>query len=522
MTTTQNSTKTNTDITEAGQVEQYEVGTIVHVAPESLLMTKNIRDAKPSPALVKSVAEVGILQPIVTVITTNSQGAPALLVRFGHRRTLAAIEAKTTAPVYIAGVDGEAKTDEILRVIAQRDENTHRDGLTTADELTVVETLTGLGLSAAQITKQARMKRTDVDAALAVSESKLARGASQRYEALTLDQLAVVAEFEDDTDTVKTLIAAASTGQFDHVAQRVRTDREKARAQAEMTESLTATGARVIDRPPYGSPVKPLGDLKADTKATETLTPETHAECPGHVAWIAWDWQRVDKQGQPIIEPDEPGPDATEAEWEAYEAECDKTTAASRSVQVPVAVYGCEDPTKHGHVDRYGSSGSSPKPKAAEMSEAEREAAKKARALVIENNRAWEAAETVRREWLSEFAKRKTPPKGTGAFLATALCRDAHAVNNTGGNALAADWLANTKHTGYGRVDLSPARTATENRALVTALVQVLGGYEASLTRDSWRHNGTNNSTGRYLRFLQDCGYNLSDVERFAISKTTA
>jgi hypothetical protein len=75
---------------------------------------------------------------------------------------------------------------------------------------------------------------TWVNAALAVSGSPLAKTATQRYDCLTLEQAAVLAEFDDDPDTVKALVAAAtvSPGQFAHVAQRARDTRDQQQREA--------------------------------------------------------------------------------------------------------------------------------------------------------------------------------------------------------------------------------------------------------------------------------------------------
>ncbi|GGO94381.1 hypothetical protein GCM10011584_35280 [Nocardioides phosphati] len=495
---------------------QYEVGTIVHVAPGTLQMDRNIREAKPDKALADSIRAIGVQEPISAVITASGN----LLVRLGHRRTLASIEAeRETVPVYICGHDSDAKTDEIGRVIAQRDENTHRAGLTTAEEIGVVETLTGLGLSAAQVAKQARMKRTDVDNAIAVSGSALARKSADRYETLTLDQLVTVQEFEDDPETVKALIAAASEGKFAHVAQRARNDRAEQKQRADLIASLTEAGVRVIERD-SDSPAKAVTNLKA-SKDSDYLTAETHTECPGHVAWLGTGWVRVDTAtGEPVDFPAEPD-DGDEAAWDAYEQAYEQVRQTSREVHRAVPVYGCENPTEYGHVDPWVSSQASrAKPKADEMTDEERAEAKAKRALVIENNKAWTAAKTVRREWLATFAARKTAPKGTATFIATALCRDSHLTGK--GIGLAADWLG-VKHSGFGRADLSPTAGTTEGRALTIALVEILGGYEDEATGDNaWRHDGRDNATGRYLRFLEAAGYGLSDVETYAQSSETA
>src|SRR3954466_3091866 len=75
------------------------------------------------------------------------------------------------------------------------------------------------------------------------------------------------------------------------------------------------------------------------------------------------------------------------------------------------------------------------------MSEAEREPARAERRDVIESNKAWASAETVRRDWLRAYLIRKTAPKGTAAFIATALATDADLVCSGGDTALAADLI---------------------------------------------------------------------------------
>jgi hypothetical protein len=83
------------------------------------------------------------------------------------------------------------------------------------------------------------MKRPQVDQALAVTKSDLAKAASVRYE-LTIDQAAGVAEFENDPDTVKALVAAAKTGQFDHVLERARQERDDSAQRAQAEADLAA------------------------------------------------------------------------------------------------------------------------------------------------------------------------------------------------------------------------------------------------------------------------------------------
>jgi len=170
------------------------------IDPSLLLVDRNVRrDAAPDKTLVESVRDLGVLVPIVAVRTDAG-----VRVRYGHRRTHAAIQAgQATVPVWVFDTDhADSDTD---RIVAQWAENEHRAALTATDRLAAVEQLSAFGVSAAQITKRLKTKRTQVDAALAVAASPLAKKATERYEFLTLDQAAVLAEFDagDDADTLR-------------------------------------------------------------------------------------------------------------------------------------------------------------------------------------------------------------------------------------------------------------------------------------------------------------------------------
>lgn len=459
---------------------KFEADTAYQVPPGTLLLERNIRESKPSPELVQSVADLGVLEPITAVL--NADGG--LLVRFGHRRVLAAIEAKRdTVPVYVAGVDDTAAAAEVDRVIRQRDENTHRENLTAAEEVGVVEQLVAFGLSADQVVQQARVKRENVDAAIRVSSSKLARKAAAKYADLALDHAAAVVEFEDDPKTAQVLLVTAldRPHQFAHELQRHRDDRARAAAKAAATAKLTEAGVTVVDAPSWDHKTKRLSRLVDPANPEKPLTATKHKKCPGHVAWVV-------------------------------NARADGNADAE---------YGCTDPAKHGHRDTY-SMGSSSKPAAADLTEAEREKAKKARKLVIDNNKAWASAETVRRAWLKILAKNgKTAPKGAAAFIATAVTLDSGQFGyDTTPADLMTEWLGvKREHRG----DLTKTVAGVSDaRALVLALAHVLAVYEANLTQQSWRVDGTTSAAGRYLRFLETCGYALSDVEKYAISSRTA
>jgi ParB family chromosome partitioning protein len=451
-------------------VTQYEVGSTYHLPPRMLLLERNIREAKPDQGLIDSVAALGVLEPIGAVVTADG----ALLVRSGHRRTLAAIQTKTdTVPVYVRGTDDLDPGAEALRVIQQYDENTHRNGLTTAENVGVVDQLVMFGIPAEETSKRHRISKDQVDAAVRVSASPMATKAAAKWETLSLDEAAAIAEFEDDKDAVQSLVQAAHDGRFEHTVQRMRDDRDKLIKHAACIELIRGLGIGDVrnERPSHTTPTV-YEDRLVDVATGKKIPPSKHRKCPGRIAWPTWNYNAKE-----------------------YKPE-----------------YGCKDPAKYGHRDEY-SSGKASRPALADLSEEQREAAKADRKLVIENNKAWASAETVRRSFLKTFANSKGIPKGAAALIATGITKDVGQFNYAqGSGALLADWL--------GTDDLQDLiEKAPEPRALAIALVRILAVYETNLSIRSWREDGTNNAAGRYLRFLQSVGYQLSDVELYAISK---
>ena len=109
------------------------------VDPRTLLVDRNVRDsARLDKAFLASIKTQGVLVPIVTVRTTDA----ALRVRYGHRRTLAAIEAgQATVPVVVAADEATDDAAQVERLVGQYAENEHRTGLTTGEKVGVVDQL---------------------------------------------------------------------------------------------------------------------------------------------------------------------------------------------------------------------------------------------------------------------------------------------------------------------------------------------------------------------------------------------
>jgi ParB family chromosome partitioning protein len=286
---------------------------------------------------------------------------------------------------------------------------------------------------------------------------------------MSLEQAAVVAEFQDDAAAVKALVVAAREGGFDHLAQRLRDERTEALERTRITAELTAAGVAVIDQPHWTDPATDLGRLRGSDD--EPLSEAGHAGCPGHVAYLSTWWVEG-----------EDGSDQLE-----------------HSV-----VYACTDPDAYGHRSWF-----SPSPTTqakAEKTDEERAEATVERRRVLAHNKAWRSAEVVRREWLASFCARKTPPKGAVRFVVESLMRADRPLvaaldrRNTSAGELLGEPLALTDST-------------SDSRAQVVGLGLVLAAYEADTGTHSWRNPSP--VTARYLQFLATHGYELAALRAF-------
>ncbi len=478
--------------------------------PATLLIDHNVRDSTTADEdLTESVRAHGVLQPIIAVRTDEGR----VRVRYGHRRTLAALAASLpTVPVVVVAdevSDDEAQVDRLVRQYA---ENEHRAGLSVADKMGVASQLSAFGVSATQIAKRIRMPRAHVDAALSAAGSTLATSAAARYDFLDLIQTAVLAEFEDEPETIETLVVAARSGQFDHVVQRARDARARRQAHDQAAADLRAVGVRVIDRPAWTDPAQTLGMLTHDG---EDVTVENHAECPGHAAYLDTTVRWVHEDDDEGHDEDAAAEDADLSDEYEDEEEPGGDARPTRQVETLTARYVCTDPATHGHRDRYRGTGSE-RPRAADMSEEQREQAKAERRDVIESNRAWASAEAVRRDWLRTFATRKSAPKDAARFIATSLARRNPALTkaNENGNRLALDLLGVETTAGLGSHPVLVDDKTSGPRTQVIALVLLLAAAEDATGKHSWRN--VSQDTAGYLRWIEANGYTLSDVERRA------
>lgn len=451
---------------------------LVLIDPCVLVLEANVRtDRQLDKAFVASVRDLGVLVPIVA-----HRAGGQLHVLYGQRRTLAAIDAELRqVPVYLVDVPDGEQAREVWRIVAQLAENDDRSGLRAVERVAAHQQLSLLGLSATTIARRTHRKVRDVRASLTVAGSEVAAAAMDRFD-LTLEQAAVLAEFDGDRDAVTALTVTArqDPAQFEHTVQRLRDTRALDAARAAVTAELTAAGVPVVAASYGDRSVAKLAHLSA-VDGDGGMTTEAHTGCPGHAAYLrdSGSWE-----GPAEVTP----------------------------------VYVCTQWRSQGHRHRDGDPITGLNPTGA-GSGGMSEEHKAQRRVVIANNKAWDAARVVRRKWLTTLLARRSAPKDAPQWIAAILAGCAHDVRRAMENGhdtarVLLGLAADTQWTPYGR-DPHPvaaaAATASPARAAVLTLGLLLGGIEGGLNRGSWRYATT--AQQEYFAALQRWGYPLSDVE---------
>lgn len=444
-------------------------GTLEHIDPHTLLVETNVRTTTPlDSGFVDSIRQVGVLTPLLA--WRDQDGG--VHVRAGQRRVLAAREAGiATVPVYVvdAGDDDTAR-----RIVEQVIENDQREALTDADRIQAWRALELEGLSASAIAKRTGTKRDRVKTGLAVVQSATATEAVSDA-GLTLDQAAILLEFDGDGDTVAELTDVATTnpGYFPVAVERARQDQAAREAKEKVEQQEAAKGHRILDERPNHHGTAPYQVWLLRTADGEPVDP-------------------VDIQGKP-------GVAVYVATYYGGEARPD---------------YYVDDPAALGYTLRedagYGSGSVQSGPKTDEQ--------KAERKELIANNKEWDAAERVRREWLTQFLARKTTPKNAQTVIAEALTTARWKVADglTCGSSTAKALLG-IEDAGFGD-QVAEYLTEHPNRAVHVTLAVVLGGIEQNTSRQTWRSPSPD--TAWYLRTLADWGYPLCPVERVAAMVT--
>ena len=188
-----------------------------------------------------------------------------------------------------------------------------------------------------------------------------------------------------------------------------------------------------------------------------------------------------------------------------------------RAGTAPDPTYACVDPQTYGHRNRYGTGGENKLP----------EEAKAERREVIENNKAWRAAEPVRRDHIRTLLTAGKVPKGTLRFVTAEIMADPAEIGRGPDDLIAelAGITAEATDTSlyqWGRT-AGPAleAKASDARLPLVLLAQVAAAREQSMDVHTWRQT-TATAEARWLTFLAGTGYPLSAIEQTVIDNAGA
>jgi ParB family transcriptional regulator, chromosome partitioning protein len=479
--------------------------TIEWVDPNTVLLGENIRrNPELDQEFVESIGR-GVLTPCPAVRTADG----GIMIEFGSRRRAAAIQAGVMLPVFVTGPEDTTRDGKVNRLFDQWDENDKRADLTAQDQAGFVQALLDFHVPQAEMRRRAGLDKATVTAAVLVARSERVMAGPPVPD---LDMAAALAGFDaaGDSEAVTALEAevASGRGAFRHAAQ-VLTDTQASRFQKrDLLAQLAEAGVTVLELDKNQDPVLPGGgrvdwgqhltqltDKPQLTGWGEPLTAEGHAQCPGHAAYLR-------RTGR----------------W-------DETL--HQHMAVHEAVFLCTDPDLYSHHARSVRTGPGK-----DKSDAAAAAATAKRRIVIDNNRLWKSARTVRRRWLTEFLTRKTLPDGGLLVIFEALTgqyggdSDYAITEGIGHHKLACYLLGLTQSetAGHGGMVRDALLAASADRQKVITLGMVLGAWEASLGDDTWRpHVTETKGDSRYVQWklarpflllLQSWGYVLSDLEK--------
>lgn len=444
------------------------------VNPEYLQAGENVRrDLRAGKGFLETVRAHGVVKDIDVYVTLTG-----LVVLDGHRRLDAALALHLeSVPVRVVRVDDEAE-----RIASQLMVNDEAEHCNSAERADAIQQLVLLGVPAQDLRRRG-IRGEEVAAARAVASAPQAvRQAAVERPQIDLVGLGHLAELATDALEDSPVVAKAVADaierpdQVEHIVARARAEAEEERILADKRAELEAQGIRAFEDAREWSLYdkgQRLDSLVDDHG--EVLTEATHSSCPGHAAVV-----------YPAVT------------WEGDQRKVTGTRVA----------FWCDDWRAHGHRNRWArnTSGATSGP----MDEEQR----KARAEKIRRNKAMDAANGVRRQWIQDrlltsgtrlpaVAWRSRLPLYLFPVLRWTHMRVSSTALEKGRERLACD-LPSLR-----------AVLPTAPAAEVALLTFALAAMEGSIEKDTWTDTRGVSAmmTRLHLRFLEQLGYTLSDVE---------
>ncbi len=402
-----------------------------------------------------------------------------LQVNDGNRRYYGAKDAGLTHVPYEWDDDDRDAAGQFLDMITTAQ---HRKSLTASERNQAMFSAAEAGAQVGRIAKAAGVRQKDVKTLVKVrSHEKLSAAvtAASSYE-WTFERLAALAEFEDDPEVVAAISeAAAKSGatarDVDWIIAVARTKREKqAKAVAHRAE-LENAGQKIRTAEELSERALPVWRLSG-------VTAKEHEECKGQV------WVLDDRRGD---------------RYEPY----------------------CTSPGLYGHTALAGAGGTG-----GTKTSVEKEAERAARAAVKAGNLEWDAAESLRRKWITDLIKRRNLAKDTTTALVghinEALLDGSWGVsddlNKHATTEILGGFLGLSVRQTKDRSSFTKHVAKDPRRAVQLQFAAIAAVREMSATRAAWRTDHQHNPWRRtraadWFRALTSLGYSLTPIEQAVV-----
>jgi ParB family chromosome partitioning protein len=427
-----------------------------------------------------SVAEIGVRIPL---LITAADGGGYRVIE-GHRRLAAAVKAGLAELPCV--LDPERAGDQAGQYLDMVIANSaaQRKNFTPVQEAIALFAAQEAGATRTRIRRATGRKADDIKTALQAGglcdETRAKTGELTRQ--LTLDELALLAEFDDDKTAIDRIMEALRHGYtVAYVAERIRQDRAEETEHQRLRAELEAAGIHVTDELPDGA-----ARLVLLTHDGEDLTEDNHAACPGRGAFFP-SWNRLH------------------------------------------AIHYCANPAEHGHTFRtlllprpsQGSDGEiTPSPIPDPPGDPAPDPDRK---LVIEGNKAWAAAGEVRKRWLQQLLARRAAAREVSRFVAEQLLTMPEPLRMGLSTAHSKPLFTDVTGQDAGQL-MEGCGTCPAARLPLFMLAPIAVAYEGEMTgadasrRGTWRTDRYSpcprTDAGRYLAFLANLGYQLSAIEQ--------
>ncbi|MFB7251214.1 ParB/RepB/Spo0J family partition protein [Microbacterium sp. NPDC056234] len=429
------------------------------VDAREVMIDQNVRtNTKITKPFVNSIKRHGVIVPVLAHPAEDGR----VYVEDGQRRILAAIDAERyEVPAFVIP-EGDTETARIVRQLIA---NEHRAELDEVERVAAWKQLELDGMNVVAIARSVGETPKRVKAGIAVADNKTAAKEVAKYE-VTFDQALAIAEFEDDPKAAERLrqTARSNPAQFEHTAQRLRDQRTDRQVVEELIATYTERGYQRIDWPRY------------DDKDTLPFSALTHADGTDlGVGYVGGNGYRY----------------AVRDAWNGFE----------------VGHFVTE--WKKSGLKKRKANGTPNLPWTDEQ--------KAERRTLIANNKAWESAEKVRREWLVTFLSRKRAPKDALTFIADAVIENRGSLSGalSERHRFAAELLGLSKPE-WGEQNPLAAHIASHPARTATVLLAVaIAACEAATSKQTWRY--PTGDAVAYFTALREWGYALSDVENIVL-----